>query len=316
MTNNYSDDIEEILNNIRINCVLYHKAHKKNYLVLKEHLKYYKIPIIIISSISSIISLSQDYVGQRTITILNMSFGLLCSIIGSIELFFGISNQMINELAVSKDYEILALDIYKCLTMRPENRNTDGKTFLEQCFGTYIKLVEKSSLLKIKIEDKLLTIPQNLQKSFLSSNKTDYTQLHTPRPSINESNNSNSNTRRNSQNSIIMQSPPLSLSIFSNIKMPKKIPEKEVEIENSIKKTSIIDKLQNKRTSFYSISDTPENSNKFTNTSNFASVLCPTPNTLNSSNKQIDPYFLKDSQNCDISDTKNVIYDKSHTSEV
>lgn len=253
MPHNYTSDIEEILNNIRINCVLFHKAHKSNFLTLKEHLKYYKIPIIIISSISSIISLSQVYIDQNTITILNMSFGLLCSIIGSIELFFGISNQMINELSVSKEYEILALEIYKCLTMAPENRNTDGKTFLEQCFGTYIKLIEKSNLLKPRIHDRLLMIPAttDIQKS-IRSGKTDLSLIPTPRPSIFEW---RKPTRTSFQNekktSVSSQHSELALETLVRPTSPTNIIDLESQTHTNTH--TILPYIQTRRTSFDSV---------------------------------------------------------------
>lgn len=163
-SHNYTKDIESILENIRVNSVLLHKEHQKRYLQLKDTLKYYKIPIIVISSISSIVSMSQQYLDQDIITILNMCMGLCCSIIGSIELFFGIASQMIAELDVSREYHILAMDIFKCLSLKPENRSSEGRTYLEHTYATYIKLVEKSHVVRKKIEDRLCMIPKDIPK--------------------------------------------------------------------------------------------------------------------------------------------------------
>ena len=163
MENNYSPDVEQVLENIRINSILLYKEHQKRYLYYKDVLKYFKVPIIVISSISSIVSVSGQYISQDIISVMNMLLGLLCSIIGSMELFLAISSSMIQELSTSKDYHILAMEISKCLTLDREHRGVDGKTFLEQCFGTYVKLIENSLVVRKKLEDKLCVIPKDVE---------------------------------------------------------------------------------------------------------------------------------------------------------
>ena len=43
----WTEDIDHVLNNIRINCILLNKAHKKRYFELKNSLKYYRLPVIL-----------------------------------------------------------------------------------------------------------------------------------------------------------------------------------------------------------------------------------------------------------------------------
>ena len=159
MDNSYTDEIETVLENVRCNCVVLHNEHRLRYLQLKGTLKYYKVPIIVISSISSIISLSQQFIDQNIITLLNMILGLICSIIGSIELFFGISNQLIKEHDTSKEFHVLAMSIFKCLTLKRIDRPENGITFLENTYSNYIKLIENSCILKTQTNDKLCDIP-------------------------------------------------------------------------------------------------------------------------------------------------------------
>lgn len=172
MSNNYTEDIEKVLDNIRINSVVLYKEHQKRYLHLRDTLKYYKLPLIFVSSLSSIISVSQQFIPQETITILNASMSFVCSLIGAVELFMGISNQMVLELSTSKDYHILAMDIYKCLSLKPENRSSEGKAYLEQCYGTYTKLIENSCVVRKKVEDKLCMIPKDIPKGDEESGRT------------------------------------------------------------------------------------------------------------------------------------------------
>ena len=151
-------DVEQILENIRQNSVTLYKEHRHQYLELKGTLKYYKVPIIVISSISSIVSMSQQFLDQNVITLLNMLLGLVCSIVGSIELFFGVSSQMVLEHDLSKEYHIVSMDIYKFLHTEPSHRVMDSKSFLEQTYGTYIKLIEKSPAVRKRVEDKLCPV--------------------------------------------------------------------------------------------------------------------------------------------------------------
>jgi len=153
----FGKDIEIILEGIRKNSILLSKEHKKEYLKLKDSLKYYRIPVIIISSVNSIISVSQQFIPQNIITATNSTLALFCGIIGSIELFLGINNKMEIELNSSKDYYILSCDIYKVLNLDINNR-PNGKVFLEECYSRYIKLFETSCLLKKRVEDSLTKI--------------------------------------------------------------------------------------------------------------------------------------------------------------
>jgi hypothetical protein len=169
LNNDWSSDIENVLEQIRVNCVIMSKEHKTKYLFLKGILRYFRIPIILISSIASVASVGlQPYLDQPTISVITCLLSLTCGIIGSIELFLAIQSSMENELMASKDYYILSIEIFKVLTLDRENRSMDGKSFLETSYGTYVKLVENSNILDVdeKIADRLtLVIDKNIDKS-------------------------------------------------------------------------------------------------------------------------------------------------------
>jgi len=84
----WTDDIDEILNNIRLNCIILSKLHKQRYFELKSTLKYYRLPLIILNGFNSIIAVGlQPYANQGAISLTNSLIALTCGIIGSIELF-------------------------------------------------------------------------------------------------------------------------------------------------------------------------------------------------------------------------------------
>jgi len=92
MENTWSIDIEKLLENSRQNCVLLSKLHKQEYLYYKSYLKWFKLPIIAISAINSVISLGlQPYLEQSYISALNSGLSLICGIITSCEIYLGIN---------------------------------------------------------------------------------------------------------------------------------------------------------------------------------------------------------------------------------
>lgn len=163
-------DIENTAENIRLNCILFSSLHKKRYLYLKHLLLYFRLPVIIISGGNSVISVGlQNYCEQQLISAITCLLALICGLIGSVELFLGIQSQMEDELVCSKDFYLLAIDIYKILSLTPENRNIDGKSYLDEKYQTYVKLVETSNLLTKTISDHLTPLPNDANKIVISS---------------------------------------------------------------------------------------------------------------------------------------------------
>lgn len=158
-TNSWSDDIDNVLNSIRLNCVILCKAHKNRYFELKDNLKWYRLPVIVLNGANSIISVGlQPYATQGAISLTTSLISLTCGIIGSIELFFGIQKRLENDLISQRDYYLLSIDIYKTLTLEKKNRPIPAKDYLEKSYNIYTKLIESSSPLIKRLEDKLLNI--------------------------------------------------------------------------------------------------------------------------------------------------------------
>jgi hypothetical protein len=161
-TNDWTDDIDAILDNIRLNCIILSKLHKQRYFELKSTLKYYRLPLIILNGFNSIIAVGlQPYANQGAISLTNSLIALTCGIIGSIELFFGIQKRLENDLISQRDYYLLSIDIFKTISLNREHRPVPSKDYLEKSYNTYTKLIESSSTLhKIK-NDKLIPIELN-----------------------------------------------------------------------------------------------------------------------------------------------------------
>lgn len=182
-----SNDIEAVLDRIRQNSNLLANYHRKRYLTLKSRLKYYRIPIIVISALNSVGAVSlQGFINQTFISLINMFLSLIVGVIGSIEMFYQITKQLEVELVGSKDFYILSCDIYKWLCLTPENRVGTPKEFLNESYTRYIKLVETSITLKKRIEDKLVDIPTPPSSLVVSTSQEVFSDV--------DSNNSNENS--------------------------------------------------------------------------------------------------------------------------
>lgn len=161
--NDWTEDIEIVLEHIRINSVLLSKEHKKKYFYYKHIQRYFKLPSIILSAISSIVSVGlQPYLEQGQISITTCLLSLSVSVIGSIELYMGIQRGIESELLSQQQYYLLAVDIYKNLLLSKEHRPIPAKEYLDRCYNEYVKLIENSDTLAKKIEDKLAIIPLGL----------------------------------------------------------------------------------------------------------------------------------------------------------
>jgi hypothetical protein len=181
-TSTWTDDIDAVLNNIRINCVILNKLHKQRYFELKSTLKYYRLPVIILNGANSIIAVGlQPYATQGAISLSTSLIALTCGIIGSIELYFGIQKRLENDMISQRDYYLLSVDIFKTLSLNRENRPVPAKDFLEKSYNTYTKLIESSSTLSRVKGDKLIPIDLIINDSNENNDSNEIVVL-TPKP--------------------------------------------------------------------------------------------------------------------------------------
>jgi hypothetical protein len=122
-------------------------------------LQYFRLPIIILSGINSIISVGiQPYLQQGKISIITCLLSLSCSVIGSVELYLAVQKSMENCLIAQRDFYLLSVDIFKTLSLKKEHRPIPAKEYLDKQFSCYCKLIESSDTIKKIIKDKLQVI--------------------------------------------------------------------------------------------------------------------------------------------------------------
>jgi hypothetical protein len=143
----WSDDIEKVLESIRINSNNLYQYHKDKYYYYKSQLKYFKLPIIILTSLTSVASVGlTTYISQNTVSLLTCLLSLTSALIGSIELYLGIQKNMENEIDVSKQFQLLAYDIYKTCSLKRQNRQVNGRSYLDNKYNEYVKLTEQANM--------------------------------------------------------------------------------------------------------------------------------------------------------------------------
>ena len=175
----WSDDIELVLNKIRINSLKLSEYHRQTYLSMKSNIKYFRIPVLIFSAINSVFSVGlNSFVQQSTVSVINCLISLICGIIVSVELFLQIQARMDASNMCSKDFYILTIDIFKTLALDRNHRKDDGITFLEEKYAEYCKYKTGSHLLSVRLRDELENIPINrvqiVYKDRKNSPKIDY----------------------------------------------------------------------------------------------------------------------------------------------
>lgn len=162
MDDTWNTKIEKVLDNIRLNALYLSNKHKARYFSLNNSIKYYRLPIIILSGANSIISVGlQTYIEQEILSLTTSLISPLCSIIGSIELFLKINARMESDLISQRDFYLLSIDIFKTLSLERSNRPVPAKEFLEHIYNEYCKLIESANPLELPIIDKLLPIDFN-----------------------------------------------------------------------------------------------------------------------------------------------------------
>lgn len=159
MEDSWSNDLEAVLARIMMNSNTMSVYHKKNYIHYKGQLKYYRIPIILISGLNSVFSVGlQPFITQTIISVVNCLLALACGVIGSIELFLQIADNMEKELVSSKEFYLLGVDCFKMLNLERANRSVAGKDFLEEKYGEYTRMIQTSNLVQRKIDDRLTLV--------------------------------------------------------------------------------------------------------------------------------------------------------------
>ena len=145
----WSDDMNLILDKMRMNCIALSDHHKYRYTFYKDKLILFRFPIILLSGVNTFVSVGLTGItDQMIISISTSIISLICGIITSLELYLNFQKKMESELMSHKEYYRLSVEIFKVISLDIENRKVDGKAFLEEKFSTYEKLLQSSNVVE------------------------------------------------------------------------------------------------------------------------------------------------------------------------
>ena len=181
VSDGWTEEIEEICEKLRINCVNLAEYHRNRYYHFKSYGKYFRIPQIILASVTSTASIGlQPLLEQGIISGITCVLGMIMGILSAIEIYMGISTAMEVELKQSKDFYTLSIDLFKTLSLKRDVRGENGKDYLNQKYSQYIKQTESSNLLKRQLKVDLLT---QIPKKYTDTNSRFGTPtIESPRP--------------------------------------------------------------------------------------------------------------------------------------
>jgi len=149
-----------ILNKIRLNSITLSNKHRMIALQYQSISKYFDIPIIVCSTVSSSLG-SLEYIPTNEKSSITLFISMFITILTSIKLYLNITSNLNNEISLSRDFYILSVDIYKNLNLLEKDR-PNGKQFLNDSYNQYIKLTEQSNLFnKIKKDELLVILPSS-----------------------------------------------------------------------------------------------------------------------------------------------------------
>lgn len=147
---------KNILDKIRMNSIKLSKLHRDTALKYSHISKYFDVPTIILSVVSSSLG-SNEYVPDDQKSSINLFISMIITIMTSIKLYLNITSNLNQEIGLSREYYVLSIDIYKNLNL-PINIRPDPVQYLNECYSQYVKLIEQSTLNNKIKKDELLRI--------------------------------------------------------------------------------------------------------------------------------------------------------------
>lgn len=173
----WNSETKNILEKIRLNSIKLSNKHRATALSYQHISKYFDIPIIILSTISSSLG-SNKFVPDNDKDSINLFISMFVTIATSVKLYLNITSNLNQEIALSREYYVLSIDIYKNLNL-PLDIRPDPIQYLNECYSQYVKLIEQSTLnnkikkdelLKVEIpDDDIETLSSSSSSTSLSS---------------------------------------------------------------------------------------------------------------------------------------------------
>lgn len=156
----WSTDIENLCLDIQSNTARLAEIHKQNYLTLINQIKYFKVPVIVISTFNSVFAIGLTaYASQTVVSTVNCIMSMICGIITSLELYLNLQKRIDVELTSYRSYYMLSVKIGNTLHLEREHRQVkDGTSFLLEVENEYKQLFNEANVHQQILDDHLIKI--------------------------------------------------------------------------------------------------------------------------------------------------------------
>jgi len=159
-TPRWHPDEQEFLAKLEQQCNVYHDHHSKDHAYYTRLSSKFNIPILIVSAINALTAVGlNSFIRQEYVSVLNAILSAGTGVLGSIQLYMKLNEKMTNALRASMLMKRLALKISKELSIKPENRVTDGQAFLSDCFAEFNTALEQGNPMEKTINNHLAFTP-------------------------------------------------------------------------------------------------------------------------------------------------------------
>jgi hypothetical protein len=176
--NNYwNEEHEHILESLQISCFRLSKQYKQKYFKLRDTLQWYRIPIIIISSIGGFLSLSNSgYIPpfyNKWVSLFVGFTNLTVTIISLIESFKKIDTRMNGSYTTYINFQKLHDEISIIKRIPPNERDNNGNNTINNLFSKYESYFSDAPILRKLLNDDIgfnefdeLLTPQTFKQNF------------------------------------------------------------------------------------------------------------------------------------------------------
>lgn len=156
----WSQDVEQQLQNIECNASQQAAIAKAQYLELFEVQKWFKTPVIVISGLNSIFAVGlSSFMDQKIVSTLNCILAFIVATMGSIELYLGITKKMDVALTSHQNFYLLSIKINNCLRLdRAHRSELDGRQYLNESLNTYEQLFQSGNVTPQLFNDRLTNV--------------------------------------------------------------------------------------------------------------------------------------------------------------
>lgn len=163
---------EQFLSRIEQQCNEYAVYFNKDYTYYHALASKFNIPILVVSAINALTAVAlNEFVPQKYVSIMNAILSAGTGVLGSIQLYLKINEKMANALRSATLMKRLALKVSKELSIERSRRTTEGKAFLQECFGEFNASLEQANPVEKKVRNFLVfkDLPEKVKaQSFLS----------------------------------------------------------------------------------------------------------------------------------------------------